>query len=434
VELRVNVLVIGSGAREHALAWKLRQSARLTDLFVAPGNPGTEAIAHNLSVEPMDFDGIGRACVEHGIDLVVVGPEDPLAGGLVDFLTERGIAAYGPTGAAARIEASKAFAKELMRRAGIPTAESRVFESASEAVAFAESWTDRTGVPPVVKADGLAAGKGVTVAGDLEEARAAIEAALTGGAFGAAGSRLVLEERMSGPETSAHAFTDGTTAVPMVYACDYKRVFDGDEGPNTGGMGVYSPPGFVDGALEEQVRRTIIEPTVRALAEAGAPYRGTLYPGLMITDAGPRVVEYNCRFGDPETQALMLRLESDLLEIMLAVVEGRLAEAEVRWTGDAVVGVVVASGGYPGRYDTGFPIEGLETLDGDVEVFHAGTRIADGRIVTAGGRVLTVVARGATLAEARERVYDNVARLRFPGMHYRRDIALRELQPAHDRI
>jgi phosphoribosylamine--glycine ligase len=423
----VNVLIIGNGAREHALAWKLRQSPGLTDLFVAPGNAGTAAIAENLPIAAMDFEGIAAACGERRVELVVVGPEGPLAAGLVDFLTERGIAAYGPTKAAARIEASKSFAKELMRRAGVPTAESRTFTDVDRALAFAESWTDRTGVPPVVKVDGLAAGKGVTVAADLGEAREAVLGALREGAFGEAGRTLVLEERMSGPETSAHVFSDGSTVVPMVYACDYKRVNDGDQGPNTGGMGVYSPPGFVDDALAEQVRRTIVEPVIRAMADAGTPYRGTLYPGLMITDAGPRVVEFNCRFGDPETQVLMPRLESDLLEVILAVVGGTLADAEVRWQDNAVVGVVLASGGYPGSYRTGLPIAGLDTLDPDVLVFHAGTRLERGVPVTAGGRVLTVVAEGRTLAEARARVYDNVPRIRFEGMHYRTDIALREV-------
>ena len=424
----MNLLLIGNGAREHALAWKLRQSPKLTDLFVAPGNAGTAAVAENLPIATMDFEGIAAACRERHVELVVVGPEDPLAAGLVDFLTERGIAAYGPTKAAARIEASKSFAKELMRRAGVPTAESRTFAELEAALAFAESWTDRTGTPPVVKADGLAAGKGVTVAGDLTEARQAVLAAMEEDAFGAAGQTVVLEERMTGPETSAHVFSDGYTAVPMVYACDYKRVNDADQGPNTGGMGVYSPPGFVDEALAEQVRRTIVEPVIRALADAGTPYTGTLYPGLMITDVGPRVVEFNCRFGDPETQALMPRLQSDLLEIMLAVVKGTLAGAEVRWRDNAVVGVVLASGGYPGAYRTGLPIAGLDALDPDVHVFHAGTRTEDGLTVTAGGRVLTVVAEGRTLAEARARVYDNVPRISFAGMHYRTDIALREVQ------
>ena len=424
----MNVLIVGSGAREHALAWKLRQSARLTDLFVAPGNAGTALVARNLDVGVMDFEGIAGAADEHRVELFVVGPEDPLTGGLVDFLTERGIAAYGPTRAAARIEASKSFAKDLMRAAGIPTAEARAFDDTGAALAYADMWTDRTGIPPVVKADGLAAGKGVTVAADLTEARQAISAAMEAGAFGEAGRRIVLEERMTGREVSVHAFCDGDSAVPMAFACDYKRVYDGDRGPNTGGMGVYSPPGFVDAALAERIRLDIVEPTVQALREAGSPYTGTLYPGLMITDAGPRVVEYNCRFGDPETQALMPRLHSDLLEIMLAAVHGRLADADIRWQDNAVVGVVLASGGYPGSYQTGLPIEGLDTLDEDVRVFHAGTRPADGRVVTAGGRVLTVVASGATLAEARARVYDNVPRIRFAGVHYRTDIALREVE------
>ena len=423
----MNVLVLGSGAREHALAWKLRQSRRLTDLFVAPGNPGTAAVATNLPLAVMDFDGIARACSERGVELVVVGPEDPLAAGIVDFLLERGIVAYGPTRTAAQIEASKSFAKALMRGTGIPTAQAQEFEDTDAAYAFLESWTDRTGVPPVVKADGLAAGKGVTVADDPAEARRAIAAALEERAFGAAGARVLLEERMTGPEASAHAFSDGSTVVPMVYACDYKRVQDGDIGPNTGGMGAYSPPGFVDDALAEQVRRSIIEPTIRAMAEAGTPYRGTLYPGLMVTDAGPRVVEYNCRFGDPETQVLMLRLDSDLLEIMLAVVQGRLSETEVSWKENAAVGVVLTSGGYPGPYQTGYPIHGLELGDEEVQVFHAGTKLDGGRVVTGGGRVLTVAAAGVTLAEARARAYDTVERISFPGMHYRRDIALREL-------
>jgi len=425
----VNVLVVGGGGREHALAWKLSQSARLGSLFVAPGNAGTAALARNLPIGVMDFEGVATACRQHGIDLVVVGPEDPLAGGLVDFLGERGIAAYGPTKAAAQIEASKSFAKDLMRRAGIPTAEARTFEDAETALAYAEMWTDRTGTPPVVKADGLAAGKGVTVPADLGAARTAIRLALDEAAFGGAGSRIVLEEKMTGPETSAHAFCDGVTALPMLYACDYKRIDDGDRGPNTGGMGVYSPPGFIDDRLAQMIEERVIQPCVRAMAALGRPYSGTLYPGLMITETGPRVIEFNCRFGDPETQALMLRLDSDLLEIMLAVTAGTLRDCDVRWSEQPAVGVVVACGGYPGPYETGHPIAGLADIDDDVHVFHAGTRLADGVPVTAGGRVLTVTARGHTLAEARARVYDNVARLHFPGMHFRRDIALRERGP-----
>ena len=425
----MNVLIVGSGSREHALAWKLRQSRRLTDLFVAPVNAGTALVGQNLPIGAMDFEGLLAAVREHRVELVVVGPEDPLAGGLVDFLTERGVAAYGPTRAAAEIESSKAFAKDLMQRASIPTAAARTFEDADAALAYLDELEAGGRSVPVVKADGLAAGKGVTVAATFDEARAAVRAALAEGVFGAAGSRVLLEERMSGREVSAHAFSDGTTVVPMVYSCDYKRAGDGDTGPNTGGIGVYSPPGFVDEALARQIEQTVIEPAVRAMAQAGRPYRGTLYPGLMITDAGPRVVEFNCRFGDPEAQALMARLSSDLLDICEAVVHSRLAETEVRWSDEAAVGVVLASGGYPGPYQTGYPITGLDAIDSDVHVFHAGTKLRDdGAVVTSGGRVLTVVATGPTLAAARARAYDNARRIHFDGRHYRTDIALREIE------
>ncbi len=424
----MNVLVIGSGAREHALAWKLRQSPRLTDLFIAPGNAGTASVGTNLPIAATDFPAIADAARRHRVDLVIVGPEEPLARGIVDFLTEQGIAAYGPTRAAAEIEASKAFAKEVMARAGIPTAPARVFADAQAALAYLDELEAAGAVPPVIKADGLAAGKGVTVAATFAEARAAVRAALVEGVFGAAGRRVLLEQRLTGREVSAHAFSDGKTVVPMAYSCDYKRVYDGDQGPNTGGMGAYSPPGFVTGELEAEIRRTIIEPAVRAIAEMGRPYRGTLYPGLMITAAGPRVVEFNCRFGDPETQVLMPRLASDLLAICEACVRGTLSDGLVAWSERAAVGVVLASGGYPGHYETGVPIHGLETVDPDVQVFHAGTRrLEDGTVVTAGGRVLTVVATGTTLAEARARAYDNVRRIRFAGCHARTDIALREL-------
>ncbi len=424
----MNVLVIGSGAREHALAWKLRQSPRLTDLFIAPGNAGTATVGVNLSIAATDFPAIAEAARRYRVDLVVVGPEEPLARGIVDFLTERGIAVYGPTRAAAEIEASKAFAKELMARAGIPTAPARVFADAQAALAYLDELEAMGAEPPVVKADGLAAGKGVTVAGTFAEARAAVRAALVEGVFGAAGQRVLLEQRLTGREVSAHAFSDGRTVVPMAYSCDYKRVYDGDQGPNTGGMGAYSPPGFLTGEQEAAIRRTIIEPAVRAMAELGRPYRGTLYPGLMITAAGPCVVEFNCRFGDPETQVLMPRLASDLLAICAACVHGTLSEELVVWSERAAVGVVLASGGYPGHYETGVPISGLEAVDPDVQVFHAGTkRLDDGTVVTAGGRVLTVVATGATLAEARARAYDNVRRIHFKGCHARMDIALREL-------
>ena len=426
----MNVLVVGGGGREHALAWKLRASPRLTDLFVAPGNAGTAAIAHNLPIGVMDFDAIAAACRAHRVDLVVVGPDDPLGAGLVDRLQAEGIAAYGPTAAAAQIEASKSFAKDVLARAGVPTASAHVYADAALAFAHLDAEERAGATPPVVKADGLALGKGVTVAETYDEARAAVRAALLDGAFGAAGARVLLEERMSGLEVSAHAFCDGATAVPMVYSCDYKRVGDGDAGPNTGGMGVYSPPGFVDDALAERIRSTIIQPTIATMAEMGRPFAGTLYPGLMLTPAGPKVVEFNCRFGDPEAQALLPRLDTDLLAIMEAAGRGRLAEVEIRWTPGATVAVVLASGGYPGGYPTGLPISGLDDVDTDALVFHAGTRREGDQIVTAGGRVLTVVGRGATLAEARDHAYANAARIQFDGVHYRRDIALRETTPA----
>jgi phosphoribosylamine---glycine ligase len=420
----VNVLIVGSGAREHALAWKLRQSDKLSDLFITPGNPGTAALGRNLSIRELDFDGIGAAAREHHVELVVVGPEVPLAAGLVDYLSERGVAAYGPTRAASRIEASKVWAKELMLRHGIPTAPASAFDDAEAARRFVLD----TPVPPVVKADGLAAGKGVVVARNQTEALQAIEQAMTMRTFGDAGEHVLLEERISGREVSAHAFCDGARALPIPFACDHKPVFDGDRGPNTGGMGAYSPPRFIDERLAAQIHDAITAPTLAALVAEGSPYCGTLYPGLMITDAGPKVIEFNCRFGDPETQVLLPRLRSDLLPILLACARGDLRGVEPVWDDGACVGVVLASGGYPGSYTTGHPIDGLDVLDEDVQVFHAGTALSDGRVLTAGGRVVTVVARGATIAAARERVYDNVRRIAFDGVHFRTDIGLRELE------
>ncbi len=418
----MNVLIVGSGGREHALAWKLRQSAGLTDLFVASGNAGTATIAVNLPIAELDFAALHAAIVEHRIDLVVVGPEAPLAAGIVDYLTERGVLAYGPSRMAAEIEASKVWSKELMLRHGIPTGSAQCFDHAGEAkAALAASAT-----VPVVKADGLAAGKGVVVAATIAEAVNAVERAMTDRAFGDAGRRVLLEERLSGREVSAHAFSDGQTVVPMVFACDHKAVFDGDRGPNTGGMGAYSPPEFVDAQLERWIDENVSRATIRAMASEARPYRGTLYPGLMLTDAGPRVIEFNCRFGDPETEVILPRLKSDLLPILEAVAKGSLAGVSVEWESDVCVAVVMASGGYPGPYTTGLPISGLDTVDDEIQVFHAGTASRDGIVVTAGGRVLTVAGRGATIAAARERVYDNVRRIAFEGAHYRTDIGLRD--------
>ncbi len=415
----MNVLLIGSGAREHAIAWKLRQSSRLDALFIAPGNPGTAELGANLALAHSDFDAIAGACREHRVDLVVVGSEDPLAAGLVDRLAVEGIAAFGPTQAAAEIESSKVFAKELMARHGIPTAPYAVFDNEGAARAYVQ---EQRG-PLVVKADGLAKGKGAIVTGSEAEALEALNAVMVRREFGPAGDRVVIEQRLSGREVSAHAFTDGRAVAHMPFACDHKPVFDGERGPNTGGMGAYSPPGWLDEPTAQAIRNDVTEAAVRTMLSEGRPYRGVLYPGLMVTADGPMVIEFNCRFGDPETQALLPRLESDLLEVLWAVANNRLHEVELRWSQEACVAVVLASGGYPGACETGFPIDGLSGLDRDVLVFQAGTRRQDNdTLVTAGGRVVTIAATGTTLAQAREKAYRNVERIRFQGMHYRRDI------------
>lgn len=415
----MNVLVLGSGAREHALAWKLRQSPRVDDLFVGPGNPGTEAVSTNLPLNPLDFESVAAAVRDHRVELVVVGPEDPLAQGIGDFLRSKGILVFGPSRAAARIEASKGFAKLMMARANVPTASSVSFDLYADAASHVRGLP----APPVIKADGLAAGKGVTVAESKEQALDALRTAMVDGAFGDAGRTVVIEERLRGREVSAHAFVAGSAVLSMVYACDHKAIFDGGEGPNTGGMGAFSPPDFVDPALDAEIRRRISEPIARALVDEGCPYHGALYPGLMVTDAGPQVIEFNCRFGDPETQVIMPRLLGDLVEPLMGVATGHLEGVSLDWSSDACVGVVMASGGYPGSFRRGLPVDGLDDVDADVLVFHAGTaRDSGDRIVTAGGRVLTVVATGSTLEAARQKVYDNVVRIRFDGRHYRSDI------------
>ena len=434
----MNVLLIGSGGREHAIAWKLRQSPRLGDLTVAPGNAGSAQIADCLPLampKPYapanEVAAFGEAVLamarERRAGLVVVAPDDPLALGLVDMIEAAGIAAFGPSKAAARIEASKAFAKDLMRRHGIPMGESARFDDFAAARAYVESRPRDV----VVKADGLAAGKGTIVPDSRDEAIEALRALMVEGALGAAGRSVVIEDRLAGPETSAHAFTDGKTVVHMPFSCDHKPVFDGNRGPNTGGMGVYSPPAWLPDATAARIRRDVTEAAVRALAAEGAPFKGVIYPGLMITAEGPRVIEFNARFGDPETECLLPRLESDLLEIMLAVASGTLDRVDVRWSKHASVTVMLASGGYPGPYETGKPIDGLDDVESDVVVFHAGTkRDASGRIVTNGGRVLAVTATAPTMAAAREKVYRNIGRIRFDGVHYRRDIGAGEVAAA----
>ncbi len=415
------VLLVGSGAREHAIAWKLRQSPKVEEVFVAPGNAGTALVATNVPVQPKDIDGLCRAAKELRIDFYLASMDDPQPLGLVDRLTAQGVLCYGPTQAAARLEASKVWAKEFMARHNIPTAASRSFTDYQEARRYVESQPDR---PLVVKASGLAAGKGAIVCNDMHEALTALDIIMVRRDFGAAGNEVVIEERLYGWETSAHAFCDGKTAVLMPFASDYKRAQDGDIGLNTGGMGAYSPSAFVDERLAEEIRHQVVERAIAGMASEGAPYNGTLFPGLMVTDEGIRVLEFNARWGDPETQVLLPRLESDLYEVCLAAAEGRLADVEVRWSPRPAVGVVMASGGYPATYKLGHVITGVDSVDADVLVFHAGTKQDSRGLVTNGGRVLTVVATGDTLEEARAKAYENVARIEFTDAHYRRDIAL----------
>ena len=416
----MKVLIIGGGAREHSLVWKLRQSPKVEEIYAAPGNAGTGAIAHNLSISPTNLEALAQAGKELKIDLTVVGPEAPLALGIVDLFQAQGIPIFGPTKEAARIEVSKVFAKELMLKHNIPCAHWVAFSSFLEAKEYVKSKKP----PLVIKADGLAAGKGSIVAETQEEALEALSSIMEKKVFGSAGDKVLIEECLKGREVSLLAFTDGKTVAPMVPARDYKRALDNDEGPNTGGMGGYSPPRFFDEKQVELAKYIILKPAVQAMAQEGKPYKGVLYAGLMVTNEGAKVLEFNCRFGDPENQVIIPRLKTDLVDILLAVVEGRLDRIKVEWSEDACVGVVMASQGYPGSYKTGFPITGLDNLDKDILVFHAGTKVgAGGEILTDGGRVLTVVARGKTIAEARERVYQNLPHLYFKGCFYRRDIA-----------
>jgi len=418
----LKILVVGGGAREHTLVWKLAQSPKVREIYVAPGNAGTAQIAQNLNISPTDIESIAKVGQEKGIELVVVGPEAPLADGIVDHFQTIGIPIFGSTKKATEIESSKVFAKEMMRKYNIPCARSVSFSEYGEAKEYVKQQTP----PIVIKADGLAAGKGVTINDSVEQALDVLSELMESKKLGVAGERVIVEEHLSGKEMSSFAFTDGKTVVPMVSACDYKRIYDGDLGPNTGGMASYSPPHFLSPALAEAVQKNIMEPAVEAMARENRIYRGILYGGLMVDHEGPRVLEFNARFGDPEAQVTLPLLKTDLVDIILAVIGGKLGEINVECSDDACVGIVMASGGYPGGYKTGFPITGLDRLDKDITVFHAGTKLdpETGQVVTSGGRVLTVVATGKTIAEAREKVYDNVLRIHFEGCHYRKDIAL----------
>ena len=420
----MKIMIIGSGAREHSLAWKIAQSPRVKDIYAAPGNAGTSTIAHNLELHPSDIESLARTAQDIGIELTVVGPEAPLAAGIVDYFESLGLPVFGPSKAAAQIEASKVFAKKLMQKHAIPSPKGITFSDYNEAREYLISQK----APIVIKADGLAAGKGVIVADSKEEALQALSSIMEAKIFGSAGDSVVIEEHLTGKEVSLLAFTDGKTAVPMVPACDYKRAFDDDQGPNTGGMGSYSPPGFFDASLTQQVMETVMEPVVKAMAQEGMPYKGVLYAGLILTDEGPKVLEFNARFGDPETQVILPRLKVDLVDILLAISNNSLNKIDAGWSDDACVGVVMSSAGYPEHYKTGLSITGLDKLDKEILIFHGGTKLSDDlQIQTDGGRVLTVVATGKNIAEARTKVYQNLPYVKFDGCHYRNDIAAREV-------
>jgi phosphoribosylamine--glycine ligase len=419
----MNVLLVGSGGREHALAWKLAQSPRLGKLFAAPGNPGIAEHAELVDVNPADHRGTMDFCIKHSIELVVIGPEAPLVDGLADNLRTMGFCVFGPNKLPAQLEGSKGFTKDLCARHKIPTAR---YARASDRAA-AEAALEEFEAPVVIKADGLAAGKGVIIAETKDEALAALDTMFEGG-FGGAGSAVVIEEFLEGEEASFFAIADGETVLPFGSAQDHKRVGDGDSGPNTGGMGAYSPASILTPELERRVMTEIVEPTVSALAANGTPYSGILYAGLMLTAEGPKLIEYNVRFGDPECQVLMMRLDSDLLELMHAAAKGNLAKAEPpRFADEAALTVVMAARGYPGAPEKGGEIEGLDAVEG-AKVFHAGTALSGGRLVAAGGRVLNVTARGRNVAEAQQLAYAAADRIRFPSGFYRRDIGWREVE------
>jgi phosphoribosylamine---glycine ligase len=416
----MRVLVIGNGAREHTLVWKLARSPKIQSLFAAPGNAGTALLATNLNIKPDDFGALAAAVREHHIDLVVVGPEGPLVAGIVDYFQKLQVPVFGPQKVAAQLEGSKAFSKQLFQDHNIPCARSQTFADLGSAKSYIRS----CGAPLVVKADGLAAGKGVIMATTEDEALAAVTSILQDKAFGTAGDKVIIEEWLPGREMSFFAITDGKSVLPLPPACDYKRVNDNDQGLNTGGMGSYSPTVFYTPELGQKIISTIIQPTIRAMTKSGCPYRGILYAGLMVKDNQPKLLEYNVRFGDPECQVILPRLKSDLLDIILGAINQDLDTVRPVWNDDPCVGVVMASGGYPGHYPTGFPISGLEQVDKDVQVFHAGTQLGQGgQILTSGGRVLTVVTSAPTIEHARQKIYSNLSRIKFEGAHYRKDIA-----------
>lgn len=423
----MKVLLIGSGGREHAIAWKLAQSKKLDKLYIAPGNPGTACCGENVNIAATDTDELVRFARDNAVHLVIPGPEAPLAAGIVDAMQQAGIKTFGPSKAAAQLEADKAFAKEIMRANSIPTAEARTFDNYSDAKAYIASRDEAV----VVKAAGLAAGKGVFVCDEPSEGIIAAEKIMCDRIFGDAGTRVVVEDKLLGEEASILAFVDSRNIYIMESSQDHKPIGDGDTGPNTGGMGAYSPAPLITDRFMEQITRHIIVPTVDGMNRNGTPYKGVLYAGLMVTAGGPRVLEFNVRFGDPETQPILMRLKSDLLEVLLAVCDGRLDEITLNWDPRPAVCVVMASAGYPGSYEKGKVIKGLDEAGAmkDVMVFHAGTAGRDGQTVTAGGRVLGVTALGENIEKAKQTAYAAAEKIKFDGAYYRHDIADKAIKP-----
>ena len=423
----MKILVIGGGGREHALAWKAAQNSNVETVFVAPGNAGTarEDKLQNVAIGAEDVPALVEFAKENAIDLTIVGPEAPLVIGVVDTFQAQGLKIFGPTEGAAQLEGSKAFTKDFLARHDIPTADYQNFTEIDPAIAYVRE----KGAPIVVKADGLAAGKGVIVAMTLEEAEAAIKDMLAGNAFGEAGSRVVIEEFLTGEEASFIVMVDGKNVVPMATSQDHKRAYNGDEGPNTGGMGAYSPAPVVTDEVYKRIMDEVIYPTVEGMAKEGHPYTGFLYAGLMIAEDGtPKVIEYNCRFGDPETQPIMMRMQSDMVELCLAAIEGELAGKEAKFDPRPAVGVVLAAGGYPGSYNKGDVITGIPAATADSKTFHAGTKDSDGNVVTAGGRVLCATAMGSSVTEAQKLAYEAVNQIKWEGVEFRTDIAYRAIQ------
>lgn len=422
----MKVLIIGGGGREHALGWKISQNPALEEVYFLPGNGGTASLGENIYCNPLDLEKIVSIAEEKRIDLTVVGPEAPLVAGLVDIFEKKGLKIFGPRKESAWLEGSKTFAKNLLKKYGIPTGEAEIFTEYEKAVHFLKN----SEFPIVVKADGLAEGKGVTVCQTFEQAVKALEDCFITKRFGEAGSKVLIEEYLEGEEFSLFVFTDGENVLPLLPAQDYKRVYDGDQGPNTGGMGSYAPPLFVSEEVKAEAVEKVARPVIQALKEEGREYKGLLYCGLILTSQGVKVLEFNCRFGDPETQVVLPLLESDLLEIMLSVVEGNFRNYSLDWKEGVCLTVVLASGGYPISYQTGFEIKGLEEakkVEG-VEFFHAGTRKENGKLLTSGGRVLNITAIGKDFAEAREKAYQAAGKISFQGMHYRKDIALKAVK------